>query len=625
MSRSVFPAPVFLASVASLTFSALPAQTQEVVEFPPIYLNGGLSPIEAARYGRAASIVTAEDIAARGITTVQDALRAVPGVAVNGSGNSFTQVRIRGAEGNHTLILIDGIAAAGGDGEYILSGIETANIERIEVLRGPQSVYFGSNASAGVINIITRKGGAGSSASGSIELGAGTTASAFLSHRAAQGGVSLSLSRTDDRGFDQSGDGGEKDGLDRTTAILSGDYALGEDLTLGFTARRSQESYDYDSTSYTAVDAPSYVVDDPTQFADRDELTAGVFAEYSMLNGRLTHRLAAETTQNKQSANGAPFTRTSTDALKYRLSYGLDGAVATADNLVNLLLENRRDASSSNPQYGREATSVALEYRGSLDSGLDVQAGARFDNNDVFKDARTWTLGLSYTFAESDIRLHGSAGTGIVNPTYFELYADAFGYSGNPNLRPERNRSLDLGVEMPVFGHRGTVDVTLFKETLTDEITAVSTGPGTFSYINQTGNSDRRGLEVAGQVQATDALALRLGYTYLDAQNPDGSREVRRPRHEVALGATLDSFGGRGSVSADLRHVSGNFDTQFWGAYQTVELPAFTTVNLTARYDLTDRLQLTGRVENAFDADVTDVWGYATRGRAVYVGLNAKF
>ena len=292
MSRSVFPAPVFLASVASLTFSALPAQTQEVVEFPPIYLNGGLSPIEAARYGRAASIVTAEDIAARGITTVQDALRAVPGVAVNGSGNSFTQVRIRGGEGNHTLILIDGIAAAGGDGEYILSGIETANIERIEVLRGPQSVYFGSNASAGVINIITRKGGAGRTASGSIELGAGTTASAFLSHRTAQGGVSLSLSRTDDRGFDQSGDGGEKDGLDRTTAILSGDYALGEDLTLGFTARRSQESYDYDSTSYTAVDAPSYVVDDPTQFADRDELTAGVFAEYSMLNGRLTHRLA---------------------------------------------------------------------------------------------------------------------------------------------------------------------------------------------------------------------------------------------------------------------------------------------------------------------------------------------
>ena len=93
----------------------------------------------------------------------------------------------------------------------------------------------------------------------------------------------------------------------------------------------------------------------------------------------------------------------------------------------------------------------------------------------------------------------------------------------------------------------------------------------------------------------------------------------------MTLGGTLDAFGGRGSVSADLRHVAGNYDTQFWGSYQTVKLPSSTTVNLAAHYDLTDRVQLTGRVENLFDADATEVWGYATRGRAVYVGLNAQF
>lgn len=613
-----------LASVAALSLPAAQASAEDVFNLGQIILSGGLSPIEAEKYGRAVSVVTAEEIKERGITSVKDALRALPGVSVNGSGISFTQVRIRGGEGNHTLILIDGVAAAGGDGEYILSGLETANIERIEVLRGPQSVYYGSNASAGVINIITRKGSEGTTAHASLEVGAGTIATAFLSRRNERGGVSLALSRTIDKGFDESGDGGEKDGLNRTTAILSGDYLVTDVLKLGFTLRRSKEDYAYDSNSFVAIDAASYVVDDPTQFADRDERTAAIFAELAMLDGRLTHRLAVEKTQNEQSNNGGAATETTTDALKYRLSYGIDGTVEDASHLLNFLLENREDSSSSNPGYKREATSAAVEYRGSLASGLDLQVGVRFDDNSVFRDATTWNVGLSYKLANG-IRLHGSAGTGVVNPSYFELYAAAFGYSGNPDLQPERNRSIDFGVEFPVFSDRGTLDVTLFREALTDEITAVSTGPGTFSYINQAGDSDRQGVEVRGQMQATDDLSLRMAYTYLDASNPDSSVEIRRPRHELTLGATLAAFGGRGSVSADLRHVSGNYDTQFWGAYQTVELPAFTTVNLAAGYDLNDRVRLTGRIENVFDTDATDVWGYATRGRAIYVGIDANF
>jgi len=609
---------VLAASAGLLSLSA-PVAAQETFVLDEIIVTGGLSPIAAEKYGRAVSVVTAEDIEERGITTVQDALRALPGVSVNGSGPSSTQIRIRGGEGNHTLVLIDGIAAAGGDGEYIFSGLETANIERIEVLRGPQSVYYGSNASAGVINIITRKGSEGTTLNGSLEVGSGTTASTFVARRDARGGVSLALSHMDDPGFDQSGDGGEKDGLTRSTAILSGDYQATEELKLGFTLRRSEERYEYDSDNWMATDAESYIVDDPTRYADRDELTASVFGEYSMMEGRLTHRLAVETTQNRLKNDGGATTKTTTDAVKYRLSYGIDGAVDQADQLLNLLLEHREDDSTLDPAYGRAATSVALEYRGSFASGLDVQAGARFDDNDVFKDATTWNLGLSYLM-DNGVRLHGSAGEGVVNPSYYELY-DSYGGTGNPDLQPERNLSFDLGVELPIFGDRGTVDVTLFKERLTDEITAVSTDPG-YTYINQTGNSDRRGVEIAGVLEATDALSLRLGYTYLEAKNPDNSVEIRRPRHELTLGGTLDAFGGRGAVSADLRHVAGNYD---WGSNQTVKLPSFTTVNVAAHYDLTDRVQLTGRVENLFDADATEVWGYATRGRAVYVGLNAQF
>jgi vitamin B12 transporter len=614
-----------LASAAVLPLLLTPALAQETFDLGEIIISGGLSPIAADALGRSVSVVTAQTIEDRGITTVQDALRALPGVSVNGTSISDMQVRIRGGEASHTLILIDGIEAAGGDGSYSLSGLETANVERIEVLRGPQSVYYGANASAGVINIITRKGAVGQIYKTSLEVGAATTATAFISRRDARGGLSFSLAHTNDRGYDQSGDGGEKDGLERTTAILSGDYLVTDDFKLGFTLRRAKEEYDFDGTGFSATDADGYVVDDPTQFSNADELTAGIYAEYAMLEGRLTHRLSYEKTENKTSFNGGARTSRQTEALKYRLSFGLDGrAVADADHLLNLLVEDETDSSTSNPLFVRDTTSVALEYRGSFD-GLDVQAGARFDDNASFDDATTWNLGLSYQIPDTGLRLHASAGTGVVNPSYFELYATTFGYTGNPNLAPERNRSFDLGAEVTVLEGRGLIDVTYFNETLTDEITDVSTGPGTFSFENQLGESDREGIEVSGTMQATDALAVRLAYTYIDAKNPNGSVETRRPRHELALGATLDTFAGRGSVSADLRHVAGNFDTQFWGAFATAELPAITTLDVSARYALTDTLTLNGRITNLLDDDAVNIWGYASRGRAAYVGISANF
>lgn len=615
-----------LASVALSTCHLSPAFAQDTLDLGELILSGGLSPIDQSALGRAASVVTADQIKDRGITTVQDALRALPGVSVNGTSNSSMQVRIRGGEANHTLILIDGVEAAGGDAAYNLSGLEASNIEKIEVLRGPQSVFYGSNASAGLVNIITRKGDIGQSYSGSIEVGAATTATAFLANRTERGGVSLAFSHTDDRGYDQSGDGGEKDGLDRSTAILSADYLLTEDLKLGLTLRRSDEDYAFDSSPFTATDAESYVVDDPTQFSTREEHTASIYAEYDTLGGRLTHRLSFAKTDYTSTFNGGAPTREQTKELKYRLSFGLDGrAVSDANHLLNLLLEHEKDSSDSNPQYSRQANSAALEYRGTFANGLDLQAGVRFDDNKVFKDATTWTLGLSYAIPDTNVRLHASTGTGIVNPSYFELYANAFGYTGNPNLKPERNRSFDLGAEISFAAGRGSLDVTYFNEVLTDEITTVSTGAGSYSYINQSGDSDRQGVEIAGRFQATDTLKLRLAYTYIDATNPDNSIEIRRPKHELALGATLDTFDGRGSVSADIRHVAGNFDTQFWGAYQTVELPSYTTVNLAAQYQLSDTVSLNGRITNLFDADAVDVWGYAARGRAAYVGLSARF
>lgn len=612
------------AAIAALTTIAAPVVAQETYALDPIIVSGGLTPIAEARYGRASTVITSDELEERGILSVQEALRSVPGVSVAGTGQNFTQIRLRGAEADHTLILIDGIEAAGGDSEYILTGLETANIDRIEVLRGPQSVYYGSNASAGVINIITRRARPGLHYGGRAEAGGGWAASGFVSYRDDRGGLTFGIARRQDEGWDYSGSDGEKDGIDRLTLNLSGDFRVLPALTLGFVYRSSDERSESDTTDGTATTAQGYVVDDTSLFSDRDERVMQVYADTTLAGGRLSGRLSWEHTDLAQSYNGFAPTDTDSESVKARLTYGLDGTVEEAAHLLSVLVERTEDSSDLNPLYARENRSAAAEYRGSFAGGLDVQLGARFDDNTVFGDSWTWTAAAAYTFANG-IRLHGSAGTGVVNPTYFELYAAAFGYSGNPNLDPERNRSFDLGIEAPFAGGRGLIDVTYFNETLKDEIVAIATGPGTFSYTNQSGDSDRQGIEVSGQFDATADLTLRAGYTWLDATDPGGAPELRRPEHTLDLGATWRTLGGRGTISADARYVAGAYDTQFYGSFATAELPDYWTVDLAASYRVDDHLRLNARVENLFDAEYSDTWGYASRGRTLYLGASSEW
>ena len=627
-------------ATTALVAFASPLAAQDAFELDEIFVSGALTPTDTTRLGRAVTVVTAEEIATRGLTSVQEVLRALPGVSVSSAGSSLTQVRMRGGEANHVLVLIDGVQAAGGDGEYTFSALETANIERVEVLRGPQSVAFGSGASAGVINIITRNSTGGSRAEVAASVGNGYEVSIFAAERGEQGGLSFGAVRSVDNGYDYSGDGGEKDYTNRLTYTFDADYQVTDSLTLEFSLRNSTEDYALDGSNGSATSAEEYVVDDPDTTARRTELLARLAARLDMMDGRMTHELAYEYTENERDL-GFFATLTEATVLDYQMDFALDGLdTDSADQLATLYISAESDRSSSNPDYGRDTVSYAVEYKGSYANGLDVQAGMRFDDNTQFADSTVWNTALAYTFA-SGIRLHGSAGTGVVYPSYFELYDNYFPsftpgtsnsqYNGNPDLTPERNRSFDIGIEIPVMGGAGLVDITYFNEVLQDEIQTEfvsydgDTDTEIYTFSNQEGESTREGVEIAGELAASDRLDLRLSYTYLDARNPDGSVEIRRPKHELSLGATLDTFNGRGDVSADLRHVSGNFDTQFWGSYETLELPAITTVDIAARYDLTDTVSLDAQVTNLFDNTNSDTWGFANRGREMSVGLKARF
>ncbi|WP_235931326.1 TonB-dependent receptor plug domain-containing protein [Paracoccus xiamenensis] len=614
---------------ATLLPAAALAQDAPIL-LDPITLYGGLTPIEAQAYGRANTVLTAQDFRERGVSTVEQALRQVPGVSVAASGESNAQIRIRGAEGNHTLVLIDGVRASAGDQEYFLSGLSLANVDRIEVLRGPQSVFFGADASAGVVNIITHKGGAGTEASATVEAGDGWAASAHVSTRGERGGIALNAAAREDDGYDVSaGDGGDDDGLNRESLQLSGDYALTDDIRAGAMLRRATEGYDFDAINFAPTSARDYLVDS-NGHADREEKAGQIWLEADMLDGRLSNRLSYDQTRYEFDDHLWTQAEARTDIWKFRSIYGIDGRVAEASQTVAFGLEQRKDENSIASEKRRRSNSAVLEYRGAFANGLDVQFGLRHDNNDVFNDATTWSLGLSYQMPNAPLRLHASAGTGVVNPDYSELFG-GWGYVGNPNLRPEENRGFDMGVEATLLDGRAVVDLTYFHEDLEDEITfSGTTLPDGTNYYNQDGTSKRRGVEIAASLQATDDLRFGANYTYLHAKDPDGSVEIRRPRHQLGLNAAWTFAEGRGTLSGDVIYASGSYDEEFWNydpatGVPKTELPSYTVVNAAAGYDLTDKVRLTGRVVNLFDEDYSDVWGYSARGRTAYVGLAAKW
>lgn len=608
------------APLALALATTAPARAQEPILLDPIILSGGFSPVDAAAYGRAVTVLTAEEMEKRGVASVQDALRGLPGVSVSSTGASSTAVRIRGGESRHTLILIDGVNAGAGDQPYPLSGLDLADVERIEVLRGPQSVYYGSDAATGVVNIITRKAER-SGGYARAEVGHGGALAFGHAVVTDRWRLQADLGYRDDNGYDHSVAGnGDKDGIRRATLGFSGEWTASEDLRLGFSSRHSEERYWYDATNYGATSAEDYLLDAPF-WADRDERINLLWGEFTSLDGRLTHRLSWQDTVNEITTHddNPSESKLRRRAWKYRATYGLDGAAASADQTLALSLERITDRTSGEADRRWDTDAVALEYRGAYANGLDVQFGVRHDDNSRFQSKTTWNAGVSWRVEGTPWRLHASAGTGLSNPQYYQIIG-GFGSIGNPDLKPEENRSVDLGVEYTLPGSQGTLDVTWFRDRLEDQIVATED-----SYANLDGTSRREGIEVSYRHDVTGDLTIGAAYTYLDATNPNGSVAIRRPRHELALNASLQTFGGRGWIAADLRHVRDLADTQFWGAYETTNLPDFTTVNLAASYELTDSARLTGRVTNLFDKEYSETWGYAAPGRAAWVGVETRW
>ena len=636
MNQPIACSALAVAASVSMTAFAQTNPPNDTTRLDPIIVSAGISPVAADQYGRSHTVITRRDIEERGYATVQQALEAQPGVSINGDAPSNRQVRIRGAEANHTLILVDGVRVdAGSTSGYNLRSIDISTVEKIEVLRGPQSVPYGTDAAAGVINIVTRESVRGLSAGGFAELGGGDRESAYIVQSNEDIRFSFTLSNSNDEGFDYSGSGGEKDSVRSRGITSKGEYDVNRTFKLGYSYRIFDVNYDLDSAAGSGS-AEAYVQDNDSNETKVLERASSFYIERKTRNGALSHRLRLDALSNQSSSLGDQ----KTDLLNYRAQWAADGEeIASSDSLLSFLLERKEDSEKSSDSE-RSNDSIALDYNATPDNQFGFQAGIRYDHSDEFEDAVSWNAAASYSI-DLETRLKASVGRSVIYPQFFDIFGGEFPgiffpngkdqvYQSTTDVKPEKNFGYDLGVERTFMGGHAVVAATYFSEKLTNEIYAElineTDAVETYRAANRDQDSEREGLELSGDMAVNQRLSLRANYTYIRSTDAEGSREGRRPRHEVGFGLTLKPSDIPLTLSGDLRHVGGLYDQQFFEEGDPlVELPSFTTVDVSAEYTFSPKVTLVARVTNAFDEDYQEVWGYATRGRAGSVGVRASW
>jgi vitamin B12 transporter len=621
-----------LLAAAVLLAIAGEAAAQTALE-PIVVESGTLSgePVDAAKLGSSVTVITAEELERRQIRNAADALRTVPGLAVGrtGSVGALTQVRIRGAEGNQVKVIIDGVEMNSLDfGDFDFATLLATDIERIEVIRGPQSGLYGANALSGVINIVTKKGGA-PRVTATAEAGSLNTSylAANASAGSDKGYLSVSAARRETDGYNIARSGTEADGSKQQTVFARGGFAPTDYFRIDAMGRFQ--------SNFAELDRRDPPVDTLGATDKREQLLGSVSLELDPFNKSWTHRVFADHLDDDyiSATAGSPFSPFTAFGERSRYGYlstfkfDTNAVFAAGHTLVGLVerVEESAEFSFEGRTAKRSQEGYALEYRGAFADQLFLTGNIRHDDKDAFDDATTYRLSAAYLFPNTGTRLHGSYGKGITDPTFFELFGRTSDFFGNPSLKPEESIGWDFGVEQKFLKDRLTVDLTYFQADLKDEITGFSFGSFT-SVKNQLGTSERQGVEFTLTAQVTPALLITGSYTYTDASEPDGSQEIRRPRHSGAVGIAYSFADGRGRINADSIYNGEMKDRNFGlSPAPLVTLDDYLLVNMAASYKLDDHIELFGRAENLLDTSYEEVFGYSSQPFTAYGGVRVTF
>ncbi|MGB3167164.1 MAG: TonB-dependent receptor [Alteraurantiacibacter sp.] len=574
--------------------------------------------------GQAITVIGEDEIAALQGPDLPRVLERVPGLTFSRTGGLGTQtgVRLRGSEAEQVLVILDGVRVAdpaSPSGGFDFGNLLATNLAKIEVLRGSNSTIWGSDALGGVIVASTR---ADTGLDGAFEYGTHDSLTA-----AASGGVGnqdtgflgASASYTRTHGFSAAASGTEPDGFEQWALEGHGRYYASYDFELFARIRHAEGELEIDG-----FPAPDFTLADTNGTQDTAQTfgSAGAVYDTGPLFITASYSFADTARDNFDESGAETFTSDGqSDRLALRGEWRPIGPI-----IVNFGAENEWtnyqtlfDSGNNTRIFGTYAQ-AGVEWR-----GISGHLGARVDDHRDFGTEVSFGGDASYAIAP-DWRLRASVGEGFKAPSLFQLFSDF----GNASLQPERATSFDLGL---AYGGRATSPVygalTLFRRDTEDQIAFVgcfgSVDPicedrpfGTYDNIT---SARAQGVEAELRARPASGVVLGAAYAFVDAENRDTGLELpRRARHAATFTAKWEPFDAL-SLGVDVRVVSSSFDD----AANTVRLGAYETLTLRAAYEVTDAVQLYGRVENAWDEQYQTAAGYATRGRAAFIGARLAF
>ncbi len=604
--------------------------------------------VPVSQLGASVTVLDAKTLEERQTRIVSDILRDVPGVAVNRTGGigSLTQVRVRGSEGNHVLVLIDGIKASDPYyGEFDFGTLIADPEAKVEVLRGQQSSLYGSDAIGGVIQYITLTGAEAPGFTARAEGGSFGTYTGGARAAGVSGDLDYAISgayyHTD--GTPTARNGTRDTGSDNAGVSSKLIWSPTANFKLTGVARYSYTKAEFNNTEYDpASPLFGYTVDSPGVYLRNKAFYGLVRAEFTALDGRWTNALSgqiADTRRRGFNLSGLDYGnngRRLKGSFESSLRFGSDTVVHRVTAAVDL---EREEFQNKAPGTGspfdafdgkRKTDNVGLvgQYELLWNDALSFGASIRHDENDRFDDPTTWRVQGSYSFP-TGTRIRAAYGTGVKNPGYYQLYDYNEGrYIGNPNLKPEKSEGWEAGIEQKL-GDASSIGVTYFDSRLKDEIYTTYPAP---DYIatpsNRTTRSKQHGIEAFVSARPIPQIQVNATYTYLKASE-NGVIEVRRPKHIGSFNATVFSQDERFSGTLTLRYNGRQQDVTFtdptYATSPVVTLKEYVLVNFNADYKITPNVSVYGRIENLINEDYEEVFSFATPGRAAYGGVRVNF
>lgn len=591
--------------------------------------------------GSSITVITSKEIEQSKKTTVLELLRTVPSLDViqyGGEGRT-TYVFLRGANSEHTLVLLDGVelndpSSTGGSFDY--ANLSTDNVERIEILRGPQSTLYGSQAMGGVINIITKRGKGKPKGFFSAEGGSYYTAQekAGISGGSDVINYSLGVSRFDTGGFsaaDSRLGNSERDGYQKTSLNsrlgVTPRKNLNIDLMLNYL--RSRTGMDLGGGKNQ---------DDPNDYQRSEQISFRAQTDLSLFDDFWIQKLGVSFNDlSRDNYNGFD---TAHPSDMEKINYHGQSVKVDWQHLLNLHKTNtltfgleRKEENAQSDYYSESAygpyssvwkeshasnTSGYIQDRISLWDRWFTTLGVRVDSHSRFGKEATYRFTSAYTVKQTGTTFKGSYGTGFKAPSLYQLYSDY----GNANLKPEKSTGWDAGFEQDVAALNTTFGVTFFYNDFDDMIDYDSA----LSKYENISKARTRGVEVAVTVKPITDLTLQGTYTYMKTKDESTGLELlRRPKNKFGFNANY-TFMQNANMNVNVIYVGTRADSYYSGWTPTrTKMKDYVVVNLAASYNINKNFQIYGKIDNLLNRYYEEIYGYGTSRLAAYGGVKISF